>query len=124
MAKKKPRSNELELQTAREIARDHEVAATIRTAIQWLGLVVSTWLLASGMESLAGQTTEANIFVKFLGDLQVSQAVAWIFGASGVGYGVVRGRQYRKKGEKLGDRIKDLEEGIDKGRSSSQSLGT
>ncbi len=122
MARKKARLPELELQTTRGMARDHEIAATIRTAIQWAGVVFSAWLFARGLASLAGQTTEANILVKLLGDFRVSQGLAWIFGASGIGYGVLRDRQYRKKGKRLGDRIKELEESIDRGRSSSQPL--
>lgn len=49
-----------------------------------------------GVQSLSGQTTVADIGLNLGTDIKLSQAVAWIFGGSAIGYGM-RERRLRQK---------------------------
>lgn len=70
--------------------------------------------------ALAGKNTAADIGIKFLSDIRISEAAAWLFGAGGVLYGTRERRLRLKVNESLGARVSELEEGIDPARSSSK----
>jgi hypothetical protein len=75
------------------------------------------------VDTLAGRATEANIILKFLGDLNVSNALAYILGGGGIVYGMNERRLKKRTIKRLEDRIHLYEQQIDPGRSSSR-LGT
>ncbi len=76
------------------------------------------------VEALAGKTTLASIWVNFLANITVSQSVAYIFGASGVTYGVVEHWLRKKTIKRFKNRIPRLEAKIDSGRTSSRLNAT
>ncbi len=110
---------ELELLTSRGIARDREIAETVRTAIKWGGVAISAFFVYKAVGVLAGQTTEANILIKVLADFRVSEAVAWILAGSATAVAARTRQLGQKKSKRLGERIKELEERIDPDRSST-----
>ena len=72
------------------------------------------------MDALAGKTTIANIFLKAIGNLTVSQSLAYILGAGGVAYGVGERKVRQKTIQRLQDRNQELEKRIDPHRTSSE----
>ena len=95
-------------------------AASVGNAlIKWGGLVLISYFIYGSVSALAGKNTNADIGVNFLANIRVSEAVAWIFGTCGIGYGW-RQRALRKSTiERLQGRVKTLESEFDKRRSSS-----
>jgi hypothetical protein len=98
-----------------------EVVASLgHDLIRWTGAVLIAYFGYRTVSVLAGGTTAANIGIRFLADVRVSEAVAWLFGVSGV-LMAFRERQLRRATvERMHGRIKTLEEQLDPGRSSSQ----
>lgn len=76
------------------------------------------------VESLAGKTTIANIWASFLANVTVSQSVAYIFGVTGVTYGVVEHWLRKRTIKRFKKRIPKLEAKIDSGRTSSRLNAT
>ncbi len=68
---------------------------------------------------LAGKTTMADVGVRVLGRIEVSEALACLFGAGGVGYGLAERKLRQSKVKHLHPRIKELESTRDPGRSTS-----
>jgi hypothetical protein len=97
-----------------------EVVQTVwSTSFPWLcsvAIAAFIWLTA---RSLAGKMTFAQIGMSLLGDLKISDGVAYMFGAGGVGYGYKERRLRQRTIERLSSRIEDLEKGKDPRRSSS-----
>ncbi|MDB4915624.1 MAG: hypothetical protein JWM95_3268 [Gemmatimonadetes bacterium] len=88
--------------------------------VRWGGVVLMTYFGYRSVTVLAGETTTADIGIKILSDLKVSEAAAWIFGAGGMTYGA-RQRSFRLKANQvLGSRVSELETDIDRRRSSSK----
>ena len=115
MAKKTQRELDYELR-ARKVDR---FAGVAQTAIMVAGFVAAAWLVAGALETLSGKSTFADVGVRFIADLKISTAVAWLFGAGGIGYGV-RSRQLLQRAvAQHSTRIKELEGRIDSKRSSS-----
>ena len=92
---------------------------TISYVIPWGALILIAKWMAEAVTALAGKHTVADIGLKFLANVQISEAVAYIFGAGGIGYGLLERRQRRNTIERLGTRNRDLEARIDPGRTSS-----
>lgn len=59
----------------------------LRHAITVAGAVGVAYFVSEAVVSLAGETTAARIAVRFLANIEISEALAWLFGASGVGFG-------------------------------------
>lgn len=97
-----------------------QVAETIRTGM-WCCLgIVACYFAADIIRSLAGKQTDANIFVRFVSELNISIAIAWAAGAGGMYYGHKQKKLRQSATERYCSRIADLERLIDKGRSSSR----
>lgn len=119
MAGKSKAELRAELSAIRKQRRSDTVAAVLVSLIQWAGLVTIAFFAYRSIECLAGQATFADVGIEILADVNVSKALAWVFGASGALYGL-RQRSLRKTTvERLQDRVRELETGIDPGRSSS-----
>ena len=71
------------------------------------------------MKELAGQNTWAKITVNFLGNIKVSQIIAWIFGGGGIIYGKSQNKLRKDTVEFFAGRTQSLEAQIDPNRSSS-----
>lgn len=114
--------------TKQEIQLDHEyrikqldvVATTAPIAIRTAGFVGVFWLLYLSVESLAGQYTTADIGIKVLADLKVSQVLAWLFGAGGVGYGWRQRKLKQDTIERYAPRVQQREREVDPKRTSSR----
>lgn len=107
-------ANQLRLALADRIARVLEIALRLGAIV----LVVR--YISHSIDVLAGKHTVADIGVKFLASVRVSEAVAWIFGASGVGYGYRQRHLRRKDTKQISDRLSKYEEKRDPRRSSTK----
>lgn len=81
-------------------------------------LLISKWGVEA-VTALAGKHTIADIGLKMIVNMQIGEAVAYIFGAGGIGYGIVERRLRRNTIERLGTRNRNLETLIDPARTSS-----
>lgn len=126
MAKKNKTRAELEaeLRALRRTKMTSGLTEIILNLIRFGALVACVYFLSSSIQNLAGKSTDANIFVQFLGDFNVGQGVAVLFGAGGTMYGLAQRSQRQRMIERLHGRIKQLERQIDPRRSSSNITET
>ena len=94
--------------------------SVIYALIPWVGVICVAYYVHSSIKSLAGQRTLASIGIRFLADFRISEALAYIFGACGVGYGFMNRKLRKDNVERMAKRIKELEKQIDVRRSSSR----
>jgi len=117
---RRPSKAELDAHVA--IQRIQARAAVTIAAIRWVGLAVLLYFCWRSVDALAGRTTLANIGVgvKLLGKVYISQAVAWLFGGCGVGYGL-RQRALRHSAiARLSPAVREREQALDPKRTSSE----
>jgi len=95
------------------------LADAVHLIVPWGSLVAVFWFTYLMVAQLAGKATLADIGIKVMGDIKLPQVLAYLFGVSGVGYGMSERRLRRKKVEHMGGHIKALEEALDPTRSSS-----
>jgi hypothetical protein len=101
-------------------ARRFELIDTaIRLVIPWGSLVAIAFWVHRDVVALAGRQTLAHIGLSFMGDIKVSDAVAYIFGAAGAGYGIAERTLRRKNIARLAEENRTLEKIADPLRSSS-----
>jgi len=115
MAKKSKQQLDYELR-ARLIDRS---AAVIETGLKYGALVVIFFFGYASIKSLAGQSTFADIGLRVIGDVRISETIAWLFGAGGVGYGLRQRKLRRDTIERLAPRVRQYEERLDPQRSST-----
>jgi hypothetical protein len=96
------------------------VARIIEVAIRCGCLAFIVYEVASSISILAGKHTIADVGIKFLANVRVSEALAWIFGGSGVVYGMRQRDLRRKDTQQIGARLRKYEEQKDSLRSSSK----
>jgi hypothetical protein len=92
----------------------------VNNLIRWGGLVMISYFGFLSAGALAGHHTFADIGIRVLADVRVSEAVAWIFGGSGVAYGMRQRKLRRDTVERLANRNIELEKRLDPNRTSSQ----
>jgi hypothetical protein len=121
LAKKKSNA---ELQAENRLLRRGNAASgtsnVLVNLIRWGAVVLSFRYLYLTVDSLAGQVTLAQIGINFLGNLTVSQSLAYIFGAGGVVYGYGERKLRQRTIRRLGPKRKELEVSIDPKRTSSK----
>jgi hypothetical protein len=91
----------------------------IREAIKWGSLVAIFYIIFLCVQSLAGKTTMANIGIRVLGNIKVSNGIIAVFGAGGWAYGLGQRSLRRKFIERNAGDKNRLEMLIDPSRSSS-----
>jgi len=96
------------------------IASIVNNTIRWGGLCVIVYLVYRIIESLAGKTTVADIGIKFLADMKLSDVFAVLFGGGGVLYGLKQRQLARRKTEHFSRRQAQLEQRLDPQRSSSK----
>src|SRR6266704_2592186 len=97
MTKEKSRAElQAELRVLRRYRVGDSVASVLRELVRWGAVSFCAYMGFRCVAVLAGKITMAEIGVRVLGSLRVSEAVAWIFGAGGVGYGL-RQRRLRRQ---------------------------
>lgn len=70
------------------------------------------------VHDLSGKTTAADIGIKFLGTLSISEGLAYAIAVICVGFAYERGRTNKSMAKRLA-RLSQLEQSIDPNRSSS-----
>jgi hypothetical protein len=105
-----------------EIQRIQARAAVILTGVRWLGMGVLAYFAYRSVDTLAGRTTLASIGVgiKVLGKVYISQAVAWLFGVGGIGYGLRQRALRHDVIARLSPAVRERELALDPKRTSSQ----
>jgi hypothetical protein len=96
-----------------------QIAGVIRTLIVWgcaVGIARYCYLTIS---TLAGLSTDAKIGVSLLGNLQISEGLAWVLAGSGALYGWKQRKLRKATVEEMATHNKKLEKRLDSGRSSS-----
>ena len=96
------------------------IGAVVHTVVPWGAAVLVAVYFYRSVASLSGHYTFAQIGVNFLGDLRVSEGVAYLFGAGGVVYGIKRHRLQGDNVQRMAGRIAELEKQEDPKRSSSR----
>ncbi len=104
----------------RQFRTTEGIASVIRELIRWGGLVLIARYGYLTVAALAGQTTAADIGIKFLADVQISRVFAVLFGGSGIAYGLQQRRLRKNTIERLQGRIQEHERRIDPQRTSSR----
>ena len=99
--------------------RQEKIADVISLLIKCGTTVICLYILYLGVKELAGQNTWAKITVNFLGNIKVSQIIAWIFGGGGIIYGKSQNKLRKDTVEFFEGRTQSLEAQIDPNRSSS-----
>ncbi len=97
----------------------HAITTTITTIAKYGTLLGIAYCMYLSIAVLAGKTTLANIGISFLGNVKISEAVAWLFGVSGVAFGYKQRQLRRKTVEHLQTRNIEIEQQIDPNRTSS-----
>ncbi len=97
------------------------VASVINNLIRWGGMVLLAYFMFRTVQSLAGQTTSANIGLRLFGEVRLSDVIASaIFGGGGAMYGLAQRRLRHTVIKEMSQRIKQLEAERDPTRSSSK----
>ena len=96
------------------------IAMLLRELIRYGGVALPFYFMYRTAEVLAGKTTTADIGLKMLGSLTITNAVGYGLGAVGTVYGLKERKLRRDKTEYLQDRVQKLEKQIDARRSSSR----
>jgi hypothetical protein len=72
----------------------------LRHAITVSGVLGVAYFFSEAVAALAGETTAAEIAFRFLANIRLSEALAWLLGASGIGFGYLqRGLRERARRE-------------------------
>ena len=105
-----------------EVQRIQARAAVTLAAIRWLGLAVLAYFGYRSVDTLAGRTTLASIGVgiSVLGKVYISEAVAWLFGVTGISYGLRQRALRHNVIARLSPAVREREQALDPKRTSSQ----
>jgi len=117
------RPSKQELDAGIRIRRIDGIVSTVQYAIMWGSLVAITAFIYLSVRAVAGQYTFADVGIKLVGDFKLSEAFSYLFGAGGLGYGVMERRLRRKTTERFAERNTTLERMIDSNRTSSNLTG-
>jgi len=113
------RPNKAEIDATVRLRRVDGIVSTIQHAVKWLSLLGIAYFVYMSIRSLSGHYTFADIGIKFVGDLKLSEGLSYLFGVGGVGYGMRERRLRRKTTERMSARNVQLEQMIDPERTSS-----
>lgn len=119
---KRPRKIDLEYSAK---MRRYELYGTLLSkVIPWAGCILISFFGYKTAEVLAGRTTASQIVFGVLADVRTSSGAAkiaaYFFGASGLGFGLNQRRLRRKDIETRSDYLRQLEETLDRNRTSSR----
>lgn len=115
-----PKNRELELKYHQRIKLIDSATALCQSIIRFGAFVVVAYFIYRTVFALAGKYTFADIGLRVLGELRISETFAWGAGATGVFYGLRQRKLRRDKTDYLQGRIRKLETDLDPGRSSSR----
>jgi hypothetical protein len=113
-----------ELRAENRLLRRGHIAQSIASIIgdvsRYGAICFVAWCVYASIDALAGQQTNADVFISFLADVKVSEALAYIFGASGLVLAYRERRLRQRTVEHVQGRNQTREKAIDPGRTSSQ----
>jgi hypothetical protein len=95
------------------------ISEICKELIKWVSLVLIAYLGYRSIEVLAGKSTFADIGLRVIGNLKVSDGVLFFLTGSGWAYGLGQRSLRRKHIERTVPLKNELERVIDKNRSSS-----
>lgn len=110
---------EAELKLLRSTRTAEGWVTVLQSIIRWCAIVFVVRYGYLSIDVLAGKSTAADIGVNFLANVSVSVALAWAAGAGGAYYGYRQNKLRKDTIERLSGRIRELEQRLDKNRSSS-----
>jgi hypothetical protein len=110
---------QLELQYGVRFKRLDVIGQALNRFLQGATLVGIAAFTYLSVNSLSGHYTFADIGVRFLGDLKISEALAYVLAGGAVSYGLKERRLRRQTTERLTARTSQLEKELDARRSSS-----
>lgn len=124
MAKEKTKAQLLaENKELRRTKLRSSVTEIVIALIRYGAIVACVYFLSTSISTalttLAGKTTSANILVNLLGNLNLSNSIATLFGGGGIAYGLMERRQRQNMIQRQHGRVKKMEQQIDPNRSSS-----
>lgn len=109
-----------EMHMSRESTIAESIVSVVNNLVKWGALALIAYLMAQCIDSLAGEATTSNIAISLVTDLKMNQYLAYAFGGSGIGYGIMQRKSKRDTIERLQGRKEALEQMVDPGRSSSK----
>lgn len=124
MANKTKKDLELENKYLRKSQFASNATLIIRDIIRYGALVLVGYFAYLSIDSLAGKTTLANLAMNVIGDLKIGEWFAYLFGASGIGYGLLQRRDRKATVSRLQGHTKEVEQVLDAKRSSSLLTAT
>lgn len=95
------------------------VHTAVQLGIRWGALIWIVSLASSAISALAGKHTFADIGIRVLANVSISEGTAYVFGCVGISYGLLQRHLRRNEIQRLAPRIQELERQIDPKRSSS-----
>jgi hypothetical protein len=110
---------EAELKQLRRSKLTSSATEIVLNLIRYGSLVLIALFAREAIADLAGKTTQANVFMQVLSDINVGWGVAALLGVGGTLYGMAERKQRQRMIERLHGRTKILEQKIDPKRSSS-----
>jgi hypothetical protein len=119
MSKKSKAELEVENRYLRSALRSDRVAIVLSHAIRHGGVVAVFYFIFRSIEALAGKETIAVTIASVIGKAEINNWLAWVLAISFGYYGRRQKQLRRKVTERLQERIKSLENKLDKNRSSS-----
>ena len=94
--------------------------SVVNNVVRWGGLVWIVYYIQGMVVALAGKETIANIGMSFLGDVRISEALAWLLAGGTTLYGLSQRKLRKDTVERLQGRIHRHEVLQDPKRSSSK----
>lgn len=120
MARNKTKGQlETELRVLRKARFSEGTVAVFLSVIRWGAIVLIARYAYMAIDTLAGKTTIAELFVQFFSQLEVSTKISWVVAVGGFAYGWKQRRLRKDTVERLQSRIQALEKRTDPGRSTS-----
>lgn len=108
-----------DLERQLRIYKIDRIASVFETLIRFGSLTAIAGFAFLSIRSLAGQATFADIGIRVITDMRLSEAFAYIFGAGGVAYGLGERRLRQNRTRRFTARTAALEQRQDPNRSSS-----
>ena len=95
------------------------IDSAVRLGVPWsFGALIAFFCFGS-IVALAGKYTFAQIGVSILGNMKISESISYVFGLSGVLYGLKERKLRRKNIQRMSPQIQALERQMHPNRSSS-----